>query len=181
MKLTSAAYVILGMLHERPMSGYDIKQIADKSVRHFWNVSYGQIYPELKRLTEAGLVEPEDVSTGSRQRNLYRLTDSGREELAGWARVSATEPAELRDEMMARLFFSDAVSLQERIRLVTAMRLRHEALVAQLRSLEPQAGDDHLAHPMHGEVLGFGIGFHSWMVQWCSQLEAKLSAGMGKQ
>ena len=56
MELGPTAYVILGMLALGPRSGYDIKQFADFSTRHFWATSYGQIYPELKRLTEAGLV-----------------------------------------------------------------------------------------------------------------------------
>ena len=57
MELNPTAYVILGMLAWRPMSGYDVKAIADRSTRFFWATSYGQIYPELQRLSEAGLVE----------------------------------------------------------------------------------------------------------------------------
>ena len=56
------AYVILGMLAWRPMSGYDIKATVDRSTRLFWAASYGQIYPELRRLAEAGLVEGEAES-----------------------------------------------------------------------------------------------------------------------
>jgi DNA-binding PadR family transcriptional regulator len=82
MELTHTSYVILGLLYERPGSGYDIKQTADHSTRHFWAISFGQIYPELKRLTEEGLVEVEESPTGSRQRNVYRITDAGREALA---------------------------------------------------------------------------------------------------
>ena len=40
MELSNTAYVILGALHERPRSGYDIKAFADHSTRHFWAVSY---------------------------------------------------------------------------------------------------------------------------------------------
>jgi DNA-binding PadR family transcriptional regulator len=43
MELSATAYVILGMLAWRPMSGYDVKAIVDKSTRHFWAASYGQI------------------------------------------------------------------------------------------------------------------------------------------
>ena len=54
MELSPTAYVILGMLGWRPMSGYEIKSIVDKSTRFFWAASYGQIYPELRRLAAAG-------------------------------------------------------------------------------------------------------------------------------
>ena len=73
MELSPTAYVILGMLGWRPMSGYEIKSIVDKSTRFFWAASYGQIYPELRRLSEAGLIKGEaspraaesETSTGS--------------------------------------------------------------------------------------------------------------------
>ncbi len=57
MELSPTAHVILGMLGWRPMSGYEIKSIVDKSTRFFWAASYGQIYPELRRLAGAGLIE----------------------------------------------------------------------------------------------------------------------------
>ena len=59
MEFSPTAYVILGMLAWGPLSGYDIKAVVDRSVRFFWAASYGQIYPELKRLSEAGLIEGE--------------------------------------------------------------------------------------------------------------------------
>ena len=51
MELSSTAYVILGMLSWRPMSGYEIKALVDRSTRFFWAASYGQIYPELRKLS----------------------------------------------------------------------------------------------------------------------------------
>ena len=54
MELSKTAYVILGMLRTRAHTGYEIKSIVDHSTRFFWAASYGQIYPELKRLEAAG-------------------------------------------------------------------------------------------------------------------------------
>jgi DNA-binding PadR family transcriptional regulator len=76
MELGATAYVILGILNLGPHSGYDIKQLADMSTRHFWATSYGQIYPELKRLSESGLIKSEDASRGTRQRTLYHCSSS---------------------------------------------------------------------------------------------------------
>lgn len=50
-------YVILGLLNEEPLSGYDIKKIIDIRMSFFWQESYGQIYPELSKLREEGLIE----------------------------------------------------------------------------------------------------------------------------
>src|SRR2546430_2188497 len=56
--------VVLGMLSLGPRSGYDIKTVVDRSTRFFWAASYGQIYPELRRLEEEGLIEGEDAPNG---------------------------------------------------------------------------------------------------------------------
>ena len=59
------------MLRLGSRTGYDIKQKIEISTRFFWGASYGQIYPELKRLAAAGLVEAEadrEFMTQSRTR-----------------------------------------------------------------------------------------------------------------
>ena len=72
MDLSPTAYVILGFLSWRPMSGYDIKSVADESTRFFWAASYGQIYPELRRLADAGLIEAAEAAEGGRRRHGVR-------------------------------------------------------------------------------------------------------------
>src|SRR2546427_12215177 len=62
--LTPTGRVILGMLRLGKRTGYEIKQIVDVSTRFFWAASYGQIYPELKRLEERGLVGSRSEPTG---------------------------------------------------------------------------------------------------------------------
>src|SRR5204862_4703199 len=107
MELSPTAYVILGMLSWRPMSGYEIKSLVDKSTRFFWAASYGQIYPELRRLSAAGLIEGKAEPRGGRRRNLYRLTNDGRRELRAWLNADP-HVFELRDEGLLKLFFADA-------------------------------------------------------------------------
>ena len=74
MELSPTAYVILGMLAWRPMSGYDVKAIVDRSTRFFWAASYGQIYPELRRLLEGRPGRGQAEAQGGRRRTLYSLT-----------------------------------------------------------------------------------------------------------
>ena len=50
METTAVTWAVLGLLVQRPRSGYELKQSVDRTIRHFWAASYGQIYPELKRL-----------------------------------------------------------------------------------------------------------------------------------
>src|SRR5256714_14014709 len=82
--LSPTGRVILGMIALGKRTGYEIKQLVDKSSRHFWAASYGQIYPELKRLEDAGLLVSEDDPHGGRSRHAYSLTPAGKRALHDW-------------------------------------------------------------------------------------------------
>ncbi|GAC1504167.1 MAG: PadR family transcriptional regulator [Candidatus Dormibacteraceae bacterium] len=174
MDLGPTAYVILGILHLGPHSGYDIKQLADLSTRHFWATSYGQIYPELKRLTESGLIKPKDASRGTRQRTLYHLTAKGQKALHTWVADPAIENLEIRDEMLLKLFFADAMSGKETARHLDAMRRRHVQMAAGLREHEPMVAAQ--PHRMKYEVMKFGIAFHEWCADWYGKLGKDLES-----
>src|SRR5437867_12803958 len=107
MDFSSTAYVILGMLGWRPMSGYEIKSLVDKSTRLFWAASYGQIYPELRRLQAAGLIEGKASPQGGRKRNVYRLTPAGRKERRAWLHTDP-EAFEVREQGPLQLFSAEA-------------------------------------------------------------------------
>jgi DNA-binding PadR family transcriptional regulator len=174
MELTNTSFLMLGMVALGPMSGYDIKQMADGSTRHFWQISYGQIYPELKALEKAGMVQAAAAARGSRQRTLHQLTDTGTEALNDWISDSTVTPVELRDEMLLKLFFSDSVARPERIALARNMARRHSEAAAGLAAQEPP----HLETPcpMRLEVLRFGIGLHTWCADFYTQLAERLDS-----
>jgi PadR family transcriptional regulator AphA len=173
MELGNTAYVILGMLHDRPRSGYGIKALADVSIRHFWAVSYGQLFPELKRLVDAGLIESEAQPNGARQRTLYRLTRQGEAALSDWVSDTSARSCEIRDEMLVRLFFSDAVELGTRVELARGMAARHQAQAGGLVS-QSKGGPERHESPMHGEVLRFGIDLHEFLAGWHDRLASRL-------
>jgi PadR family transcriptional regulator, regulatory protein AphA len=175
MELGPTAYVILGILHLGPHSGYDIKQLADVSTRHFWATSYGQIYPELKRLTESGLIKAEDAPRGTRHRTLYHLTPKGKQTLHAWASDPAIQSLEIRDEMLLKLFFADAMSRKETVTHLESMRRRHKEVAAGLREHEPMSAAQ--PHRMKHEVMKFGIAFHEWSAEWFGRLAKDLESG----
>ena len=106
--LSATAKAILGIVAMRPRTGYEIKAFVDNSTRFFWAASYGQIYPELKRLSENGLIEGTDEPTGGRQRTVYKITAAGKKRLREWHREPSAE-LEYRDEGMLKLFLAGAV------------------------------------------------------------------------
>jgi DNA-binding PadR family transcriptional regulator len=171
MKTGGVEYVILGTLAWRPLTGYEIKQIVDSSTRFFWAASYGQIYPELRRLAEEGLIEGRSDDNGGRRRTRYTLTPAGRERLEEWLR-SPGAGYELRDEGLLKLFFSRALDPRERVGVVRAIRADREAVLEQLRDIERRG----VARETAAHVLDFGLRNHSWEIDWCSELERRLEA-----
>ena len=115
-QLSATAYVILGMIRGAPKSGYEIKAVVDQTTRFFWAASYGQIYPELKRLSEAGLIAGVDAPTGGRKRTVYEITADGEEELKAWLR-QPPGTFEMRDEGLLKLFFANALPPEEAVEM----------------------------------------------------------------
>lgn len=94
--------VILGFLRYGPASGYDLKEQVDRSVGHFWTVSYGGLYPALHRLVEDGLVV---LEAEEGRRKVYGLTPKGRGAFEDWLQTSYSGSV-VKDGFLLRLFFS---------------------------------------------------------------------------
>ena len=99
MEPTQATWAILGLIAQKPRSGYDLKRAIDRTIRHFWAASYGQIYPDLRRLEAAGWIAGDDAPRGGRARRIYRITPAGSAALDGWLAAADTR-VELRDESL---------------------------------------------------------------------------------
>ena len=128
--------VLLGLLTIEPMSGYDLGLMIRGSVGHFWNESYGQIYPNLKRLAAAGLVTAKtERQKGKPDRRIYSITKKGRERLAEW--LAVPPQAEIpRNELLLKLFFGAQVSPQTLIGYVERMAESERAVLHQLSGVE---------------------------------------------
>jgi DNA-binding PadR family transcriptional regulator len=173
--LSSTAYVILGMVREQPRSGYEIKALVDGTTRFFWAASYGQIYPELKRLAETGLVVGSDAPTGGRRRTVYEITADGEEELKAWLR-RPPETYEMREEGLLKLFFAAALGPEEAVEIVRSMRAHRLAANARLRQMKPLAeakvGEDGDIYPLL--VLESGLEFTEWFAAWTERVERRI-------
>jgi DNA-binding PadR family transcriptional regulator len=176
MELSPTAYVILGMVSRQPRSGYEIKALVDDSTRFFWAASYGQIYPELKRLSEAGLVEGADSPRGERKRTLYAITSAGEEELVAWLR-RPPQTFEMREEGLLKLFFAGVLPAEQATETLRWMREHRLGVAERLRGFEPSAKrQEEEGDPFSLLVLRGGIEFNEWFADWCERMEAELLA-----
>ena len=140
-------YVILGFLAQgTPLSGYDIRKLIGLTVGHFWNESFGQLYPELQRLTKSGLVTAIVSTKGKRPRFAYRITASGRKALAAWL-LKPPAAERVRNELLLKVFFGhDAARDTLRQHLQTAAT-RWEAGLGELASAQRQLLQEDAASP----------------------------------
>lgn len=103
----SLKYALLGYLSTEPATGYTLDREFSESMGWFWSASHSQIYPELRRLEDAGLItsatEPGDRG---QDRRVYSLTDAGSASLRAWLEAP-TEYLPLRDPERVKLVFLD--------------------------------------------------------------------------
>ncbi len=172
MELSATGKVILGMLAARPRSGYEIKQLVDSSARFFWAASYGQIYPELKKLETTGLITGDDSSTGARQRTTFRLTADGKRAAREWI-AEPPEVLETRDEGLLKLFFAGSIEPKRAAEIARERAAISKAKATQLRAIAEQVdqtgkpeGPD--ARPDAGSmtVLRYGIEASEWAAEF---------------
>jgi PadR family transcriptional regulator, regulatory protein AphA len=178
MELSPSSYVVLGMLNVGARSGYEVKAVMDRSARFFWALSPVQVYPELKRLEQAGLIKGRDEPRGGRKRRLYRLTEGGRTALREWLLKPEELSIEWRDKALLKLFFADAIEPDEALALIRAMRDRSEWLAAEFRDrIQPVAETTREREGKQFPALTarFGLEFNEWAIGWCTRVESELA------
>jgi DNA-binding PadR family transcriptional regulator len=153
------------------MTGWQLYETADRSLMRFWNVTRSQIYTELTRLCQAGLVEVVGPA-GPRTRRPYRITLAGRaafrEWLAAWA---AEEPRDeqLHSPLLLTVFFGDHLPPATLERVLREYRPRFQRQSEQLAEMLKAVGPDDQARPPTA-VLRRGLAYRQMMMRWIDEL-----------
>lgn len=109
-------YAVLGALTTECRTGYAIKQLIDRSLNHFWKISYGQIYPALKQLVANDLATVEEISEdGKPKRNEYQLTEKGKHVLKTWLEKPIEQLPVEKNEVLFKLFFARHLPVENTI------------------------------------------------------------------
>ncbi|HIP53817.1 MAG TPA: PadR family transcriptional regulator [Chromatiales bacterium] len=125
----------LGALSLGDHTGYDIKKLFESAFNHFYNASFGSIYPALHALQEEGFVECQ-VEAGERRpdRKLFSITDAGREALI--AEITRAPPIEhFRSAFLVLMFFAHLLPTERLRELLDEVEANHEQELAYLESI----------------------------------------------
>ena len=172
----ASRFVILGMLSHTPLTGYQIYKWIEHEYSHFWQASFGQIYPTLKQLADAGLVKSAETaqSKNGRGQIVYSITDAGRKTLRVWLRK---EPAveKLRYEILLKISFGDQTESDVLLKQLDDFIDRNEAALTEMNDalamFDRFAGQPEADHIYSRLTALCGQYHYSAMRDWA--LEAK--------
>lgn len=185
---SKTGYVLLGLLNEENLTGYEIKKIVDTRLSFFWSESFGQIYPELKRLAVGGLIAvcEEPVSAegkNSKPSIKYQITASGRYELQEWLKTPV-EKETVRYELLLKLYFSNSSSSATMLEHVREFEINHRRQQQLFDKFEAQLKQNLDVHSNHSRilmVLSFGQKLWESYAEWCGQTIALLEKDIAEQ
>lgn len=158
----------LGLLAQQPGSGYDLLKTFEKSMANVWPATQSQLYGELNKLSEAGLIEVTDI--GPRGRKEYRITPAGRTELKRWLMSPQDDPP-LRDASLLRVFMLGELEPDEARRHMIAVAEHADSEVKRLEALKDSIdwtdGDDLF---FGRTALEYGLRLGTMEAEWARRV-----------
>ncbi|MFI5831887.1 PadR family transcriptional regulator [Streptomyces sp. NPDC051578] len=168
----SLRHALLGLLSERPASGYDLLKRFETSLANVWPATQSQMYGELAKLAAAGLISVS--AQGPRGRKEYTLTDDGLAELRHW--LTQTRPQRnTRSDILLRVFFLGVLPTEQASAYLTGLMELSDQEYEDLRTLEQSIdwGEDQLS--VHGRIaLEYGLRFNAMRREWARWAAAQL-------
>jgi DNA-binding PadR family transcriptional regulator len=162
---------VLGLLHESPMHGYELRKRVNTLFGWGRVLSYGTLYPCLKQLLRAGLITQADtesaVKTGRRARIVYKLTAEGKEHFADL--MAEAGPSAWDDESFGVHFaFFAKTDAQTRMRILEGRRSRLEERLARVRTALARTRERVDAYTL--ELQRHGLDSVEREVRWLTEL-----------
>ncbi len=180
-KTTLLEHALLGLLYQKPSSGYDLRKIFATTAMGSFSDSPGAIYPALRRLQTKGLVKSKAEAGSGRRRKIVSLTERGTTELQQWIMLPITHEdvmAGLRDLMLRFAFSEPVAGPGATVKLLQELRGALSAIVGGLRG---QMDKLKSVMPLSAQLaLESGIRGFDAQLQWAEYALAKYEQ-LGKE
>lgn len=162
----SLRYALLGLLAHQPASGYDLMGTFRSSLAHVWPATQSQVYAELARLTDAGLLTV--GAEGPRGRREYAITPAGRADLDAWLTDDSVTPPQ-RSALLLHVFFLGLAEKTRARRYLTHQAELSDQRLAQLRGLADSLDRDSGPLSTHGRLaLEYGLRLAGMQRDWAT-------------
>lgn len=168
--VNATAASLLGLLHDTPMTGWELMRAADMRLGNFWSLTQSQVYRELTAMAGRGLIVAGEV--GVRERRPFTITDDGR---AAFAAFLHTTPAgeSIRYPLLLTLAFGRHLEPDMLAQMMTEHRQRHERRLAGYLAQEEAAGPSADAYAL--ATLRFGVHHERATLAWFDEVTSELS------
>jgi DNA-binding PadR family transcriptional regulator len=156
-------YVILGILYENSMTGYEIKNYMEYSTANFINASFGNIYPTLNSLMVDKMVSMSEIVDDSRFKKIYSITEQGKNDFSEWLRKPFAFTI-FNFEHLSRLFFYQYLDKEERMRMMEELKKNvqkeYDKLLETENKVKGEIGHYQLI------TLQFGKDYYQMIIDW---------------
>ena len=169
--LNATAAALLGLLHDGPMTGWELIGCAQARIGEFWSITQSQVYRELPAMAERGLV---DVGPpGPRDRKPYALTDAGRAAFAAWVE-QPPGPDQVRIPLLLTIAFADHLPPEHLDALVAEQRQVHVERLARYREHRAAMDAGGEVSTARRATLEFGLRHEEAVLDWFDALPGLL-------
>ena len=148
--------IVLGFLLDKTMTGYEIKKNMENSTSFFYNTSFGNIYPTLKKLDEAGHITCSEEIINGKLNKHYTITATGKTKFMKWLNTDS-EIGILREEALIRVFFFGNLDSSRRKEEIETYVSKLDSQIEILKKLRARCHKD----KWKTATLEIGIDYYS--------------------
>lgn len=160
--------LLLGFLMRQSMTGYDLKKAFSISFSFFSGLSYGSIYPALRKMENAGLVSKRlEIQDGAPNRKIYTITEAGQRVFLESLKSPAAHERH-KNPFLMKLFFFAHLLPEEREKIAVNYKQSIDALYKLLEEARPEV--EVRADRFQLMCFQFGVRFLQDLVRNLSQV-----------
>ena len=165
-------YVILGIVLNKPLTGYAIKKEIELGIGNFYKAGYGSLYPALKKLTDKGYLTLTEQTQVDRLKKYYMATELGRAVFLKWLN-SPISIATANTSVFVRIFFFGELPEDVRRQRIEEYELEMQRILEDYRKLQKQFADSVNTTRDYFEMstLYYGLQSMMGMVRWLDHIK----------
>ncbi|MGM9904238.1 PadR family transcriptional regulator [Enterococcus sp. 10A9_DIV0425] len=172
-------YILLGLLSKKSRTGYELNQAFQHEIGEFWQAKHSQIYPELAKMEEQGIIKHEvEISGVKLEKKIYQLTKAGEELLNEWIHTQTEELPPNRDEFVLKLYFVKDINDPTWVEIIKQQNKLHkekrEHLIQRQKMIFPTEKEQHENYG-HYLILSHAINRETEYINWLTEVLEKES------